>query len=130
MLHNSEMVVPQVENFKPEVKRLFGDMRRKVTWEKAFAHFYVQWLMACVGDGDLFFKLMDPERWPDWQKELKFLILEALLAHKDSREMLPNSYRYLRKTNREDLANGFLALARQSRGGAQAAPLLASAGTR
>ncbi|HEY9879658.1 MAG TPA: hypothetical protein V6D29_14465 [Leptolyngbyaceae cyanobacterium] len=128
MLHTSTASVCQSENFKPEVRKLFGDLRRKNTWEKAFAHFYVQWVLSCAADGDIFFKLMDPNRWAPWQQALRFFILEALLTDRKAEEVIGGSYESLAVNNRTELANGLLELAREGRGTDQPTALLSQAG--
>ncbi|WP_206755240.1 hypothetical protein [Nodosilinea sp. FACHB-13] len=104
----------QPENFEPEVRHLFGDLRLKHTWEKAYSHFFVGWLIACIFDGDTYFKVLDPSKWSDWKYELRFLTLEALAAHPEFKSLTSNSYSYLVSTNQEELARGLLELAREA----------------
>lgn len=113
-LHKSNLAQIQAENFKPEVRRLFGDLRLKHTWEKAYSHFFVAWLIACIFDGDTYFKILAPNRWPDWQKALRFLTYQALTAHPETQTLTTNSYSYLVSMRREHLANGFFALAKEA----------------
>ncbi|MBD1914948.1 MULTISPECIES: hypothetical protein [Cyanophyceae] len=42
----------QPENFEPEVRRLFGDLRLKHIWEMAYSHFFVSWIFDCICDGE------------------------------------------------------------------------------
>lgn len=113
MLHKSTMAEPQPESFKPEVRRLFGDLRFKHTWERAYAHFFVQWVIACVGDGDLFFKIMNPATWPVWRQELRLLMFDGLLADKRGISLVRGAYSYLVDMGKTELADGLLELARE-----------------
>ncbi|HEY9763770.1 MAG TPA: hypothetical protein V6D07_14655 [Trichocoleus sp.] len=128
LLHETTAAVTQPENLKPEVRRLFGDLRRKHTWEKAAAHFYTQWVINAAGDGDIFFKLMDPSGWEPWQREIRFLILEALTADKYGIELLRGAYEYLVENSKTELANGLLELAREAGGFHKAPAIQAFAG--
>lgn len=103
-------------DFKAEVRRLFGDLRYTHTWEKAFAHFFVQWAKDCVMDGDLWFKVFDPADWLPWQRQLRFLILDAILADKQAVEATRNSLEYILSINSPELADGLLGLAKEAAG--------------
>jgi hypothetical protein len=113
-IHKSNMAQVQPENFEPEVRRLFSDLRLKHTWEKAYSHFFVGWVFVCIFDGDTYFGVLDPSDWHDWEYELRFLTLEAIAAHPASKPMTSNSYSYLVSTNREELAQGFFGLVREA----------------
>jgi hypothetical protein len=78
-IHKSNLAQVQTENFKPEVHRLFGDLRLKHTWEKAYSHFFVGWLIACIFDGDTYFKVLDPSKWTAWERALRFLTIRPWL---------------------------------------------------
>ena len=113
-IHRSNMAYVQPENFEPEVRRLFGDLRLKYTWEKAYSHFFVSWVVGCICDGDTYFRFLDPKDWYDWQYELRLLIFQALAAHPGSESMTRNSYSYIARYERESLADGFFALAKEA----------------
>ncbi|MBD2230966.1 hypothetical protein [Phormidium tenue] len=113
-IHRSNMAQVQPENFEPEVRRLFGDLRLKHTWEKAYSHFFVSWVFDCICDGDTYFQVLDPKDWYDWEYELRLLTFQALAAHPRSESMTRNSYSYIARYERASLADGFFALAKEA----------------
>jgi hypothetical protein len=83
-----KQVVCQPETFKPEIRERFGDMRRKVTWEKALCHFKA--LNAQIGLLDahtliLYTFNFTPDRW---DYEYRHQILEEFLTLPDGLELI------------------------------------------
>ncbi|PSN15847.1 hypothetical protein C7293_05560 [filamentous cyanobacterium CCT1] len=114
MAHRSRMAVVQEENFLPEVRSLFGDLRLKHTWERAYSHFFVNWVVGCAVEADTYFGVLDPSQWEDWAYELRFLTLEAIAAHPETKSLTSNALSYLVRYERESLASGFIALVEES----------------
>ncbi len=76
-IYNVALVQP--ENFKPDV-RAYGDLRYKVTWQKAYAAFVARNIFDANTDNrSLITEQFNytPERW-DW--ELRYQILDQFLA--------------------------------------------------
>ena len=114
MAYRSRMAVVQDENFLPEVRRLFGDLRLKHTWERAYSHFFVNWVVGCAIEADTYFGVLDPAQWEDWAYELRFLIVEAIAAHPETESLTSNAWSYLVRYRRESVANGFFRLVGES----------------
>lgn len=114
MAHRSRMAVVQGENFLPEVRKLFGDLRLKHTWERAYSHFFVNWVVGCAVEADSYFQVLDPSQWEAWAYELRFLTLEAIAAHPETESMASNALSYLVRYKKENLANGFIELIEES----------------
>lgn len=114
MAHRSRMAEVQEENFLPEVRKLFGDLRLKHTWERAYSHFFVNWVVGCAVEGDTYFGVLDPSEWSDWEYELRFLTLEAIAAHPETKSLTLNALSYLVRYKRESRANGFIRLVEEA----------------
>jgi hypothetical protein len=109
----------QPKNFKVEVRKRFGDMRRKDTWIKACSHFWAQVLDACwdIQNTELItlffnFKETDPEY------EIRHEIFEAFMQFPDSLERIRNGLERLLgepiNEKEERAINGFFKLAQES----------------
>lgn len=75
--YNGALIQP--ENFKPEV-RYYGDLRRKTTWQRAYAAFLAQNIWdAGISEHNLIVVQLNftPDRW---DYELRHQVLEQFLA--------------------------------------------------
>lgn len=97
------------------MRKLFGDLRLKHTWERAYSHFFINWVVGCAVDGDTYFGVLDPSKWIDWEYELRFLTLEAIAAHPETESLTSNALSYLVRYKKESLATGFIQLVEEAR---------------
>lgn len=115
--YNGALVQP--ENFKPEV-RAYGDLRYKVTWQKAYAAFVARNIFDANTDNrSLITEQFNytPERW-DW--ELRYQILEQFLAIPGGLDCIINGleqiFGYPIDKEEQDIAYGVFALVREKSG--------------
>ena len=109
----------QLENFKPEV-RYYGDLRRKTTWQKAYAAFLAQNIWdADVGEYNLI--VVQLNFTPDcWDYELRYQVLEQFLAIPGALEFVVRGLEQIFcSASREDkeCAYGLLAMVSEQSGG-------------
>lgn len=83
---NSAVVQP--ETFKAEVRQLYGDLRKKSTWQQAYAAFFARMNWdACLSAHTLIVHVLNPA--PDEATyELRHLVLEQLLAIPEALEAI------------------------------------------
>lgn len=79
--------VVQPENFKSEV-RIFGDLRCKETWKKAYCSFYAKMIRSSILDAyNLILYQFNPSP-DDWDYELRYRIFEEFLAFPDGLDFI------------------------------------------
>jgi hypothetical protein len=117
--YNNALVQP--ENFKPEV-RAFGDLRRKMTWQKAYAAFVARNIFDANTDNRSLITVQlhyTPERW-DW--DLRDQILDQFLAIPGGMDCIINGLeqilRYPLDKEEQDIAYGVFELVQGQPGGA------------
>lgn len=111
--------IVQPENFKAEVRKRFGDMRRKETWKNAYAHFVAQGIddsWACENTEliTVFFNFKESEE----DYEIRHEIFEAFMQFPDALERLRDGLERLLgepiNEKEERAINGFFKLAQES----------------
>lgn len=117
--------IPQADGFQREIRALFGDLRRKATWEKALVRFYAQMIHTCCLDACtviLYSLNLEPN---DTFYEYRYAIFEEFLTYPESLDLLRsgleqifNSSDFTPQQRQETRENGFFAMVReQSLGG-------------
>lgn len=86
-------VAAQPEQFKPDVRKRFGDLRKRATWENAYAYYYSEMVSGAIGyEAEGLYQIhFAVSTWPAWQKSLRLKILDALIANPRCLELLRNS---------------------------------------
>ena len=87
-LHEFEKAIAQPENFKLEVKRRFGDLRVKATWEKALCSFRALNLQFGYLDSYELLTIHLNFQPQDALYEYRYRILEEFLQLPDAVELL------------------------------------------
>ena len=84
-----EEVVIQKENFKGDIRKVFGDLRCKSTWERALCHYTARYhRLDGIGFPGLSLIHLFADLYEPWYSEYRDLLLESLLT-------LPNGAEYV-----------------------------------
>ena len=84
--HKTHSAIVIDAHFKPEMRH-YGDLRRKVTWEQAYCHFYARYIYDCCLDAyTVVFGLSISEE--DWRYPYRELIFAEYLKLPESLELL------------------------------------------
>lgn len=117
--YHSALVQP--EHFKPDVK-VYGDLRYKATWQKAYAAFVARNIFDANTDNRSLITIQlhyTPERW-DW--DLRHQILDQFLAIPGGLDCIINGLeqilRYPIDQEEQDIAYGVFELVQEQSGGA------------
>ena len=116
--------VVQPEQFKDEIRRQFGDLRYKATWEKALARFYAQIIHdACLDAWGLILYGLNFKPG-DRFYEYRHQIFEEFIAFPDGMELLKAGLEQIFYSNdftpqerKEAQGNGFFELVREQSAG-------------
>jgi hypothetical protein len=81
--------VIQLENFKPDVQK-FGDMRKKATWQKAYAAFVARNIFDSNSDNRTLITIQLNFEETRWDYELRNEILDQFLVIPEAMECIRN----------------------------------------
>lgn len=89
LVHTSKRTLIQPENFKPEI-RTYGDLRRKVTWEKALAVLWAKAMWSTNSDNFTLVTVMLNPSSGGWEYEYRYSIFEQFIAIPGAIECIKN----------------------------------------